>query len=178
MCKEKLTTPDEMLYRQVNPNWMRGGVVTKQLFFPTPKDQGQLSLDRSSKTVPSNSPKWSYDLYTSRLNPQTGENLKSEGIYGITVAECNTVALPEQGITGFEVIDDPRSDIDPPNPAHVFIDFCSFINELDKAVEERKISKTRRKERIEEAADKLTLLAKARGWLLNKPEDISDRINT
>ncbi len=47
-----ITDADELLFRQVNPNWIREGRVSSQAFRPMPKDEGLLSVDRGSMTTP------------------------------------------------------------------------------------------------------------------------------
>ena len=37
-------TPDTLLFRQVNPGWIREGRVTSQAFKPTAKDEKKLSV--------------------------------------------------------------------------------------------------------------------------------------
>ena len=41
----------EELYRQVNPNFVQGDMLTSQVFEATRKDQGQLSVNRATKTT-------------------------------------------------------------------------------------------------------------------------------
>ena len=37
-------TPATLLLRQVNPSWIKNGRITSQVFKPTPKDAGCLSV--------------------------------------------------------------------------------------------------------------------------------------
>ena len=40
-----------MLFRQVHPSQLQGGVLSSAIFIPTPDDEDQLSVDRSSMTT-------------------------------------------------------------------------------------------------------------------------------
>jgi hypothetical protein len=44
-----LDDPDELLFRQVHPNWIVDGVPSSQSFNPTKKDEGKLSVALGSK---------------------------------------------------------------------------------------------------------------------------------
>ena len=98
-------TPETLLLRQVNPNWIREGRITSQVFRPTPKDQGQLSVYDGDQ-IP---PQQAYTHYTETLM------LNSAGVMAVTVAECQRQQLP--------VLPDPV-----PFPEHVLVDFRALSN--------------------------------------------------
>lgn len=102
-------TPETLLLRQVNPNWIRDGRITSQVFRPTPKDKKQLSVyDGGQMTA-----REAYAHYTQQLQ------LSSVGVMAVTVGECQQQDLP--------VVPDPV-----PFPAHVVIDFHLFSNSESK----------------------------------------------
>jgi len=79
--RDKLVDEDEVLYRQVHPNFFDGEQPSSQAFAPTPKDNGKLSVDRSSLTTAGKA----YELYT--------KNYKSIGVWGLTVGEFGAEEL-------------------------------------------------------------------------------------
>lgn len=98
-------TQDSLLLRQVNPNFVREGRITSQVFKPTPKDEKLLSVYNGDLITAQNS----YRHYTDRLG------FSSVGVVAVSVAECGKQSLP--------VISDPI-----PFPEHVVIDFQACSN--------------------------------------------------
>lgn len=98
---------DELLYRQIHPNWFEDGLPTSQGFRPTGKDDGKLSVDRS--TV--------FTAEESFLLHHDDKGLATAGTWGLTVAEF---AAEDVGCRP-----DPleRSYTEPANPAHAVADF-------------------------------------------------------
>lgn len=97
--------PETLLFRQVNPHWVREGRVTSQAFRPTAKDEGKLSVyDGDELTA-----QQAYVHYTNSLG------LSSVGTLAVSVEECGQQGLP--------VAPDPE-----PFPEHVVIDFSSCSN--------------------------------------------------
>ena len=96
-------TPATLLLRQVNPYWIREGRITSQVFKPTPKDKGLLSVYDGDQATP----QAAYAHYTQQLG------LQSRGVVAVSVAECEQQELP--------VKPDPV-----PFPEHVVIDFRDF----------------------------------------------------
>ena len=104
---------DELLYRQVHPNFAPFGRPSSQAFSPTKKDNYQLSVDRSSSTTP----KDAFVLHTE------GRGLKSAGTWAVTVAECTEKHLgcfPDPLFCPPEIIADP---------AHCRVDFSSLSSD-------------------------------------------------
>jgi hypothetical protein len=103
----KTLRDDELLFRQVNPGWVRDGRVSSQAFRPTRKDAGLLSVDRASLANAESS----FRLFTEGLRRP------SAGTWAVTVQECDEQSLP--------VIEDPLTS--PPevvaNPAHAVISY-------------------------------------------------------
>lgn len=95
-----LVTATEELFRQVNPNFMQGETLTSQVFEATKKDQGLLSVTRSSKT----SAKDAFDRFLAR-------QCRSLGVVVVTVAEVTQVGLKA------------HDDALPEEAAHAVIDF-------------------------------------------------------
>ena len=79
-------TPDMLLFRQVNPNWVRAGRVTSQAFAPTKKDRKRLSVYDGDKITAEDA--WKH--YVRKLE------LESVGVLAVTVAECDGQALPAE----------------------------------------------------------------------------------
>lgn len=99
-----LSDPDEQLLRQVHPSWIQAGRPTSQLFRPTAKDEGLLSVSRGSKTTAAAA----FELHT-RV-----KGLQSVGVWGIHVAHCADAKLA--------VLEDPLTEPFA-DPAHAVIDF-------------------------------------------------------
>lgn len=96
-----LVTATEELYRQVNPNFVHGEMLTSQVFEATKKDQGLLSVTRSSKT----SAKDAFERFLAR------KHCRSLGVVAVTVGEVNNVGLKA------------HDDVLPDEAAHAVIDF-------------------------------------------------------
>jgi hypothetical protein len=94
-----LADPDEMLFRQVHPNFF-DGAPTSQAFRPNTGDEGMMSVDRGSKSTPERAFVW----FT--------KTKESVGTWGFTVGELSTE-------TQLDAIPDPLAD----NDAHSFVDF-------------------------------------------------------
>lgn len=89
-----------LLHRQVHPSWIQQGRFTSQVFRPTPKDNGRLSVYDGDQVTASQS--WLH--YTTELG------FASVGVVAVTVAECDAFGL--------------RAEPDPePFPAHAVIRF-------------------------------------------------------
>lgn len=99
--ERRLNQPDELLYRQVHPQWLVDGEPSSQAFKPTRKDQGMLSVGLGSKTTPEKA--FLHHIQTLRLS--------SGGTWAVTVGEVAAVEL-----TSYE---QPLER----SPAHGFIDF-------------------------------------------------------
>lgn len=102
---------ETLLYRQVHPLFVHAGEVTSQVFRPTPKDEGKLSVYDGDLIAPDES--WRH--YTSQLG------LPSCGVLAVSVAECEAL--------GLSVESDPV-----PYPAHAVIVFEG----LSRSARERK----------------------------------------
>ncbi len=91
-----------LLLRQIHPSFCQNGQVSSQAFRPTPKDEKQLSVYDGDVIAPHHA--WAH--FTRR------SNCTSEGVMGITVAECAALDLP--------AYPDPA-----PFPEHAVIDFSA-----------------------------------------------------
>jgi hypothetical protein len=97
-----LRLSDEMLYRQVSPSFLKvGNVLSSQVFRPTSKDGGLLSVDRSSLV----------DSSESSLIRFNGNGGRSMGVLGATIEEFGA-----QGLNCHE-------ETLPFNPAHAVANF-------------------------------------------------------
>lgn len=92
---------DTFLYRQAHPNFTRGEDITSQVFFPFPKDDGQLSVDDGDQTTPGES----FDHFN------VVEGCESEGVWAVKVRETEESELT--------ATPDPKEDW----PPHALIDF-------------------------------------------------------
>lgn len=98
--------PDELLYRQVHPSWVKEGQPTSQAFKPTPKDDHKLSVARSTLTTPAEA----FEHHTAGLG------LASAGTWAVAVNEVS--AEPHSLPVTADPIDEPVAD-----PAHALIEF-------------------------------------------------------
>lgn len=78
-----------LLLRHVHPSWMIGNIISQQtfssqVFKPTPKDGGLLSVYNGNIYQPCDS----YEHYTKTLG------LQSVGVVAVTHEECSQVSLP------------------------------------------------------------------------------------
>ncbi|MRG96228.1 hypothetical protein [Polyangium spumosum] len=108
----RLADPDELLHRQVHPTFLRDGRVTSQAFGPTPKDEGGLSVSRDARA----SAEEAYRRHTEQ------KQLKSAGVWSVTVGECNGIEL------------NAYEDAKPEDDAHALVDFRG----LSKGMVEKK----------------------------------------
>ncbi len=76
MTSDALNDEDEILFRQIHPTFFEDGHVSSSPFVPTKKDEGKLSVDRSSLTTASGA----FHLYTSN-------GRQSAAVLGVTVIE-------------------------------------------------------------------------------------------
>lgn len=114
----EIVSQGEKLWRQVNPSWIHDGRVSSQLFRPTPKDTGEVSVTRSSVV----SPEEAHHHHTEVLG------CPSAGVYCVEVGEVNEV--------GLRVVDDNQvADDEPRPPAHAYVDY--------KSVETKKLQQRR-----------------------------------
>jgi hypothetical protein len=99
--ERKLNVADELLYRQVHPQWIVEGEPSSQAFKPTKKDEGMLSIACGSET----------NAHSAFAHHTETLGLASGGTWALSVAEVGEV-----GLSAFA---QPLSD----NPAHGYIDF-------------------------------------------------------
>jgi hypothetical protein len=71
-------TPSTLLLRQVHPGFVQAGRITSQVFRPTPKDEGYLSVDNGDLITPQQA----WQRFTA--NPAVA----SAGIMAVTWAQC------------------------------------------------------------------------------------------
>lgn len=96
----ELTQPEELLFRQIRPDYIDGDVVSSQAFSVMPKDNNKLSVDRSSLTTA----KGAYETFVAN-------GCESAAVYGLTVGEFNAEELKCYSL--------PETS----NPAHSYADF-------------------------------------------------------
>ncbi len=109
---KKIDDPYEVQFRQAHPAWVEDGRPTRQIFLPTKKDAGQLSLDRSHSTTPEQC----YSNFQSL-------GLASSGVFGLT---------PEEFSEGPHPLDCFASPA-PNNPHHSHADFTGLTHGQQKA---------------------------------------------
>lgn len=105
-----LSDSAELLFRQVNPGFVRDGRVGSQAFRPTPKDKRLLSVARGARTTA----EAAFKLHTECIK------LSSAGTWAVTVQECAELDL---AVLPDEVTDPPC-----PDPAHAVVDFTALTN--------------------------------------------------
>ena len=93
----ELSDDNELLFRQIHPDFFDDGKPSSQPFWPTAKDDNKLSVDRSTLTTAEKS----YLSYS----------FKTVAVYGLTVGEFREQDIP--------CIDDPLNN----NSAHAFADY-------------------------------------------------------
>lgn len=101
---QPLSDVEELLWRQVHPDWMQAGRCTSQAFKPTPKDKGQISVSQSSLV----SAEDAFQFHISTLD------LESAGVWAITVGDASSV--------GYAVLDDSQNPVPNTPPGHALID--------------------------------------------------------
>lgn len=107
---DRLNDDTELLFRQVNPAFVREGRVGSQAFRPTPKDKRLLSVARGALTTA----EAAFQLHTGC------RALASAGSWAVTVGECSALGLPARS--------DPISEEPCPDPSHAVIDFDGLTN--------------------------------------------------
>lgn len=108
---EQLSDADELLWRNVHPNWLEvDGKISSQAFRPTSKDKGRLSTARSRKVTAA-----------AHFGEHTGSRgLASAGIWAVSVGEATAQGLPC-------IYDEHSSEIPQPAPkGHTSIDFTGL----------------------------------------------------
>jgi hypothetical protein len=98
---------DELLLRQVNPAFVRDGRPSSQVFRPTPKDEGMVSVNRGSRCTA----EAAYQQFITR------PECRSCGVLAVSVAECAAEQLA--ALDAPLIADDDGCD----DPAHAIIDF-------------------------------------------------------
>lgn len=108
----------DLMFRQVNPNHWDGKNPNSVAFFPTPKDEDQLSVDDANIITAEKS----YQHFTDDLG------FKSAGTWAISVAEigeCADLSLHASPIEGDQ---EPKKN----NPAHCHVDFSKVSSKGQK----------------------------------------------
>ena len=124
-----LNDDDELLFRQIHPQFMTNGRISSQAFAASASHQGKLSVDRQSLTTPQES----YELYT------MGFKKASCGVYGLSVGEVR-----QNDLSAFP--DPLEADANlPANPAHAVVDMQSLsVNKMRKVAKKlAKMARTR-----------------------------------
>jgi hypothetical protein len=109
---------DSLFYRQVNPNWLAGGVPSSQAFGPTPKDKDALSVDDAARI----SAEGSWRHFTEKLF------LSSVGTWAVSLGEVEDAKGLVLTASPKVVPEDPSKD----NPAHCDVDFSRVSSKGEK----------------------------------------------
>jgi hypothetical protein len=111
-------TSNSLFFRQVNPNWLAGGVPSSQAFGPTPKDEDKLSVDDASLV----SAEGSWRHFTEKLG------LASVGTWAVSMGEVEEAG--ELVVTASQKVvpEDPTKN----NPAHCDVDFSKVSSKGQK----------------------------------------------
>lgn len=120
MTSQPLDDSEEILFRQIHPNFYDNSYPGSGQFAPTPKDDNKLSVDRSALTTPAAS----HALFT-------GNGFASVAVYGVSVAEFSAENLP--------CYPDPlrAEGALAANPAHAYADFSAFSTSQGKKIAKR-----------------------------------------
>lgn len=117
---DKLTDPNEILFRQINPKSFQKGEPGSDRFRPSERDQNMLSIDRSSLTTPSAA----HSLFVS-----TGK--ESVAVFGIGLGEFHNETIECFGDSV------AATENNPANPAHALADYSSHTEKNQKIVAKR-----------------------------------------
>lgn len=118
--RERLTVGSEELFRQVHPKMIDKGVPGSGAFVPSEKDEGQLSVARSSITTAQRA----HEHHTQALQ------LESAGTWGLLVEE-----IERAGLTAFA--DPIEADSDNgviADPAHSYVEFGALAGKARRRV--------------------------------------------
>ncbi len=115
-------TDESLLLRQVHPTFIQDGKVTSQVFRPTPKDEGSLSVDNGDMISP----------FDSWIRFTAKPTCHSVGILAVSHGEC-----VEQELA---VVEDAN-----PYPEHCSIIFSSFSkSQIEQKAKILKVAAERR----------------------------------
>lgn len=120
MTDTTLGDQDEVLFRQIHPTFYDNSHPASPQFAPTPKDEGKLSVDRSSLTTAAAA----HALFT-------GNGFQSAAVYGLTVGEFSKEILPCHSDPL------PAESGRAANPAHAYADFTTFKVSQQKNIAKR-----------------------------------------
>jgi hypothetical protein len=115
-----LDSTEEVLFRQIHPTQYDNSHPASGQFAPSLKDEGKLSVDRSSITTADAS----HALFT-------GNGFDSAAVYGVSVGEFSAESLP--------CYPDPlkAEGTLAANPAHAYADFQSVSTSQGKKIAKR-----------------------------------------
>lgn len=115
-----LDDSEEILFRQIHPNFYDNNHPASPQFAPTAKDENKLSVDRSSLTTAAAA----HALFTSN-------GYESAAVYGVSVGEfgaeklsCYSDPLKAEGKLA-------------ENPAHAYANFSAFSTNQSKTIAKR-----------------------------------------
>lgn len=114
-----LDPSDGLLYRQVHPRLFKNGTPTSVNFRPTERDEGKLSVDRSSVV----SAEQAHQRFLAR-------GLDSIGTWAFSVEEVESTG---RNAWADPIEPDPAVG-EPGNPAHAFVDFDELDRKQSEAV--------------------------------------------
>lgn len=117
---DKLSDDAEVLFRQIHPSFLQDGEPSSDRFRPSERDEGKLSLDRSSITTAGES----HSLYTDNGNSSAAVFGVAVGEFRAQSVECESDPLPEEGKLKA-------------NPAHALADFAPHDLKKQKTIAKR-----------------------------------------
>jgi hypothetical protein len=117
---EPIADSDEVMLRQVHPNWIQKGDVTSAAFRPSPKDSNELSVDRSALV----SAEAAFKNFKAR-------GFVSEAVFGISVGEFSAESIP-----CFPAPIEP-SENDSGNPTHAVANYSVHTKSQQQIVAQR-----------------------------------------
>ena len=121
---DSLTNAEEVLFRQIHPQFIENGEPASHSFMPQSSDEGLMSVDRGSLTSAADS----HALYVS-----TGR--ESAAVYGVTVSEFKG----EDEQKSITCVADPlaATATSPANPAHALADYSPYSKSRWKVIAKR-----------------------------------------
>ncbi len=117
---DKIEDQDEVMFRQVHPDFIQQGEPSSCRFRPQSNDEGKLSVDRGSLTTAVQS----HALYTS-----TGK--RSAAVFGVSVAEFGSQEVAVHTDTT------EATETHPANEAHALADFSAHTASKQKTIGKR-----------------------------------------
>ncbi|WP_298336390.1 hypothetical protein [uncultured Erythrobacter sp.] len=117
---DQIHDSDEVLFRQVHPDFIQNGEPVSHRFYPQSNDDGKLSVDRGGITTAEHS----HLLYTS-------SGKQSQAVFGVSVGEFASETVPVYAAPTEETEDHPAND------AHALADYTNHGTSQQRKIGKR-----------------------------------------